>query len=224
MPAEDPEQSTTLREPVSSSPSVSGMTRVFLSHSSIDKPVVRQVMAELLLMGADPFYDEVSITNGGVIPSDIEKALETTDTFVLFWSKDAAVADWVTSERDVAWGMFHNQPHRFLVVILDETALPPTLRFKKWIDAKNDHSLVASEILGLNSDAKLIMAVQKTFESWGIEVAYVPGYGAYVGCPECGAGIRDMEQWSQTDYSRDDMYAGVRCKKCKWEDGGEVWF
>lgn len=200
------------------------MTKVFLSHSSIDKPVVRQVMAELLLMGADPFYDEVSITNGGVIPRDIEKALETTDTFVLFWSKDAAVADWVKSERDVAWGMFHHQPHRFLVVILDDTALPLTLKFKKWIDARKDHSLVASEILGLNSHAKLIMAVQKTFESWGIEVGYVPGYGAYVGCPECGAGIRDVEQWSQVDYSRDDLYAGVRCKRCTWEDGGEVPF
>ncbi|WP_073706570.1 toll/interleukin-1 receptor domain-containing protein [Glutamicibacter sp. 0426] len=200
------------------------MTKVFLSHSSIDKPIVRQVMAELLMMGADPFYDEVSITNGAVIPHDIDMALGITDTFVLFWSKDAAVADWVTSERVTAWGMFHNQPSRFVVVILDDTDLPPTLKFKKWIDARNDHSHIASEILGLNNDTKLIMAVQKTFESWGIEVAYVPGYGAYVGCPDCGAVISDVEQWSQVDHNREELYVGVRCNKCKWEDGGGVPF
>lgn len=199
------------------------MTTVFLSHSSKDKPLVRQVMAELTMMGAEPFYDEVGIANGASIPGWIDQALEVTDKFILFWSKDAKDSPWVTTERETASWKFNAEPERFIVVRLDDTPLPEMLKRKKYIDARgSDHSLVASEILGLNSDAKLIMAIQETFESWNIRVDYVPGYGPYVGCPKCGAGIDDIEQWSQTDYSRDDTYAGARCKKCGWEDGGEI--
>lgn len=199
------------------------MTTVFLSHSSVDKPVVRQVMSELTLMGAEPFYDEVSIANGKSIPGWIEEALEVTETFVLFWSKDAKVAKWVTREREAASWKFSAEPERFLVVVLDDTPLPAVLEHKKYIDARGgDHSYLASEILGLNTDAKLIMAIQQTIEAWNIKVDFVPGYGPYVGCPKCGAGLNDIEQWSQTDYSRDDTYAGARCKKCGWEDGGEI--
>lgn len=52
--------------------------------------------------------------------------------------------------------------------------------------------------------------------------AYFPGYGPIVGCPACGAGLDQIEGFSETDFARDDEYAGARCKRCGWNDGGEL--
>ncbi|MHA7220317.1 toll/interleukin-1 receptor domain-containing protein [Arthrobacter sp. MDT1-48-3] len=198
------------------------MQRIFLSHQSDDKPIVRQVQSELLLMGAEPFFDELSILNGEVIPGRIEDALETVNVFVLFWSATAAKSDWVKVERQAAWAKFRADEQGFLVVMLDDTPLPETLAYKKYIKADTEEAreMIAREILGLQHGARLIKAVQNTLETWGIDVAFNEGYGPYAGCPSCGAGIPEIEEFVVPDPTRETTYGYIRCTKCKWSGGG----
>ena len=66
------------------------------------------------------------------------------------------------------------------------------------------------------------MAIQQTLDEAGIEVRYFEGYGPAVCCPRCGAGVDRLAGWSAVDRQRDDIYAGLRCEDCGFEDGGEI--
>lgn len=198
------------------------MTSIFLSHDSEDKDAVRQVMAELTLMGAEPFFDEVGIANGQSIPGWIESALAVTDKFVIFWSANSKESDWVKRELDAAQWAFNSEPERLLIVILDDTARPPMLAPKKYIDGREGVDAVARELLDLVRPAKMLMAIQKTLETWGIETMLIPGYGPIVGCPFCGADLQHIE--ASTEWYFDDEYVTVFCTNapCSWSETNEL--
>ncbi|WP_043472052.1 toll/interleukin-1 receptor domain-containing protein [Arthrobacter sp. Rue61a] len=198
------------------------MTSLFLSHSSDDKQLVRQVMSELTLMGAAPFFDEVGVANGASIPGWIESALAVTDKFVIFWSSNSAESDWVKRELEAAQWAFKSEPERLLIVILDDTPRPPMLAPKKYIDGREGVDAVAQELLDLVRPAKMLMAIQQTLETWGIETTLIPGYGPIVGCPFCGADLRHIK--ASSEYIFDDEYVTVYCTNspCTWSDTNEV--
>jgi len=50
--------------------------RIFLSHSSIDKPFVRQLAGRLRLIGLTPWLDEVEIKPGASLIGEIERGLD----------------------------------------------------------------------------------------------------------------------------------------------------
>jgi TIR domain len=198
---------------------------IFLSHNSGDKDFVRRLAAQLRLVGADVWLDEWIIKPGDRIPSAVGAALAAVDTVVIVWSAKAANSRWVDAELESALAReLSDGSVRIVPVKLDHTALPALLQPIAWIDAEQEDAIgVARKIMGLGSDDQFIKAVQAEIEEAGIEFRYFHGYGVAVGCPKCGAPINDLEQWGATDYVRDDEYAGVRCRRCGWEDGGEVW-
>ena len=163
--------------------------KVFLSHTGADKAIVRQVNAELVLLEAETHFDELSVMNGEIINEWIGRALAASTLFVLFWSADAEKSPWVRTEWTAAHWHFIDDPTRFLVVILDDTRLPSLLQPKKWIDARTDTSVIASEILGLSGNAQLLKALQNTLDCWDIRVESYPGIGPLVGCADCGADL-----------------------------------
>lgn len=198
------------------------MERIFLSHNGADKPTVRQANAELVLLGAETHFDELSVLNGEIINEWIDRALAATTLFVLFWSADAEKSPWVKTEWTAAHWHFIDDPTRFLVVLLDDTKLPHLLQPKKWIDARNDTSSIAREILGLTSNALLLKSLQNTLDSWDIQIASYPGIGPIVGCGDCGAGLDSIAVSTATDYERDDQYIEAKCTECGWSVGGEI--
>jgi hypothetical protein len=190
------------------------MQTVFLSHNSLDKPLVRQVNAELALLGAETHFDELGVLNGEIISEWIDKALSRTDLFVLFWSAHAEHSTWVRDEWTAAHTKFREEPKRFLVVRLDNTPLPTLLQPKKWIDARTDTSSIARAILGLDSAVELLKAIQITLDSWEIRVESIPGVGPVVGCSNCGAGLESIKVSTATDYAHDDVYTDATCVQC----------
>lgn len=198
------------------------METIFLSHTGVDKPIVRQVNAELALLGAETHFDELGVLNGDIINEWIDRALDATTLFTLFWSAAAANAPWVKAEWTAAHWKFISEPHKFIVVRLDDTELPVLLASKKWIDARGDVGAVAPEILGLTGPARLLKAIQNTLESWEIRIDAYPGIGPLAGCGGCGAGLESIVIRTQTDYSRDDEYIEARCQECDWWTGGEI--
>lgn len=64
--------------------------------------------------------------------------------------------------------------------------------------------------------------LQEALDGAEFDVRFFEGYGPVVACPSCGASLDQLEGWSAIDEARDDLYAGVRCKACGWDGGGEV--
>jgi hypothetical protein len=72
---------------------------VFLSHSSKDKDVVRDIANRLKSDGVRVWFDEWEIKPGDSIPAKIEDGLEHSRVLVLCLSAEALAADWPQLER-----------------------------------------------------------------------------------------------------------------------------
>lgn len=198
---------------------------VFLSYNKADKDLARSLAAHLKLVGADVWFDEWEIRAGDSIPGKLNKGLAAFDTFVLLWSRSATRSDWVRSELETAIQRgVDDSKVRIIPIRVDRSEFPALLRPLKRIDLFGRKGIIqaVSEIMGFRSDRDRIQAIQETLDMAEIEIGYFHGYGPVVGCPRCGAGLSAIEGWEQTDYERDDRYAGARCKECGWNDGGEV--
>src|SRR5215469_14027626 len=71
---------------------------VFLSHSSIDKAIVRVLAERLLASGLRVWFDEIQLRPGDSIPAKIEDGLENSRVLVLCMSASAFGSDWVHLE------------------------------------------------------------------------------------------------------------------------------
>jgi DNA-directed RNA polymerase subunit RPC12/RpoP len=198
---------------------------LFLSHAGADKPTVRRLGAHLAAVGGDVFFDEWSIAAGESIPGAIGTALETYDVFVMVWSAAMMESAWASMEYHAAVRLFVETPDRRLIVVpLDDTPIPPLVAHLKYANLRDEGLLgdVVNDLMGFRGNAQRIMAIQAFLEEGGLEVRYFHGYGPAVGCLKCGAHVDRLEGFSQTDFERDDLYAGVRCIECGWHDGGEI--
>lgn len=94
---------------------------VFLSHSSKDKPVVREIARRLQADEVRVWLDEEQIKPGDSIPAKIEEGLERSRVLVLCMSANAFGSDWAQLES----GTFRfrdplNKERRFLPLRLDD--------------------------------------------------------------------------------------------------------
>src|SRR5215475_707205 len=71
---------------------------VFLSHSSKDKPIVRDLAERLRKDGLRVWFDEWEIRPGDSIPSKIEEGLEHSRVLLLCMSANAFGSDWAQLE------------------------------------------------------------------------------------------------------------------------------
>lgn len=108
---------------------------VFLSHSSKDKPIVRELAQRLKADGLRVWFDEWEIKPGDMIGLKIEQGLEHSRTLVLCMSRNAFASEWVTLERHTA--LFRdptNAERRFIPVRLDDAKIKDTLKQFAYID------------------------------------------------------------------------------------------
>ena len=93
---------------------------VFLSHSSKDKAIVRDVAERLQADGLRVWFDEWILKPGDSIPSKIDEGLEQSRVLVLCMSAQAFGSEWAQLEsytfrfRDPL-----NQERRFLPLRMD---------------------------------------------------------------------------------------------------------
>ena len=108
---------------------------VFISHSSKDKPAVRELAQRLKDDGLRVWFDEWEIKPGDMIGLKIEQGLEQSRTLVLVMSANAFASDWVTLERHTA--MFRdptNALRRFIPLRLDDAEIKDTLKQFAYVD------------------------------------------------------------------------------------------
>jgi hypothetical protein len=101
---------------------------IFLSHSSKDKTVVRELGARLQRDGRRVWLDEEQIKPGVSIPAKIEEGLERSRVLVLCISAHAFGSDWAQLEA----GTFRfrdplNKKRRFIPLRLDDAPIKGSL-------------------------------------------------------------------------------------------------
>lgn len=119
--------------------------RVFLSHSSMDKKLVKKVYYNLT--GKIVWIDEIDIENGDSIPEKIGDGIRSATHFVLFWSIEASRSRWVNAEINMAYVQMIASECKFMIFNIDGTELPTYLQSYKYeMVEKGDLDAVAKNI------------------------------------------------------------------------------
>jgi hypothetical protein len=113
------------------------MVSVFLSHSSRDKPFVRELASSLEGEGQIRVWlDEREIAPGQNIVSRIGEGLDA-DFILLILSPDSVDSSWVEEEwTDAFWEQTNNRQTKLLGVLYRDCAIPRLLRNKKYFDLR----------------------------------------------------------------------------------------
>src|ERR1039458_8165781 len=115
------------------------MVKVFLSHSSQDKPFVRD-LADFLEREGDieAWLDEREIAPGQNIVSRIEEGLDA-DFILLILSPDSVDSPWVKQEwTDSFWEQANYRKTKLLGVLYRDCRIPRLLRNKKYFDLRTN--------------------------------------------------------------------------------------
>jgi len=110
---------------------------VFVSYSSRDKAIARQIAQRLKDEGLRVWFDEWEILPGDPIGIKIERALGKARTLVVLLSSSALGSEWVTLERHTM--LFRdptNADRRFIPVRLDNEELPDVLKQFAYVDLR----------------------------------------------------------------------------------------
>jgi len=120
----------------------------FLSHSSVDKPFVRQLAADLKAAGIDVWLDEQRIRVGESIPEKISQGLAESDFFLLAVSRASVESEWVKKELN---GALINEVQRRSVHILplklDDAKIPAPISDKKYADFSQSYKAGLQELV-----------------------------------------------------------------------------
>src|SRR5262249_16546843 len=112
---------------------------VFLSYSSKDRAIVRDVARRLRGDGLRVWFDEWEIRPGDMIQKRIDDGLEQSRVLVLCLSAHSMGADWPALES----GVFRfrdplNSERRFIPLRLDDSPLKPALRLFSHVQWRED--------------------------------------------------------------------------------------
>jgi hypothetical protein len=113
-------------------------SRVFLCHSSADKPAVRGLYHRLRSDGLRPWFDEQDLVPGEEWDRAIRRAVRGADCVVVCLSRTSTTrAGYVHKEIKEALDVADEQPEGTIFVIparLEECEVPDRLRHLHWVD------------------------------------------------------------------------------------------
>ncbi|MEI7730998.1 MAG: toll/interleukin-1 receptor domain-containing protein [Verrucomicrobiota bacterium] len=124
--------------------------RVFISHSSKDKPFVRKLVAELKKHKLSVWLDEQEIQIGDSIVSKISGGLRDSDYFVIVLSKASVTSPWVQVELNSALiAQISNQGVAVLPVLIEDCDIPTLLRDRLYADFRTDFAAGLGKLLSV---------------------------------------------------------------------------
>lgn len=116
--------------------------KIFLSHTSSDKPAVRHVGAYLEEKGFSVWLDEWEMTPGDSLINKISEGIESSDKLVVFLSPESISSEWV--EKEINGGVVVEIAKRIglgskfvIPVMLAECRVPFFLREKLYANFTN---------------------------------------------------------------------------------------
>jgi hypothetical protein len=121
----------------------SRLLRVFLCHSSDDKPSVRCLYRKLLVDNVDPWLDEAKLLPGQNWQQEIRKAVHISDVVIVCLSrKSINKVGYVQKEIKYALDVADEQPEGTIFLIplrLEECKVPERLEHCQWVNYFEDN-------------------------------------------------------------------------------------
>jgi WD40 repeat protein len=112
---------------------------VFISHSSKDKPIVRELANRLKADGFKVWLDEWEIKPGDSIGLKIQRGLEKSRILLLCMSANAFGSDWATLEwHTVLFRDPTNRKRRFIPLRLDDSTIPDMIGQFAYVDWRHN--------------------------------------------------------------------------------------
>jgi hypothetical protein len=112
--------------------------RVFLCHSSVDKPAVRTLYHQLSADGIDPWLDEENLLPGQNWQQEIPKAVRASDIVLVCLSKGSILkTGYIQKEIRYVLDTADEQPEGSIYLIplmLEDVKIPERLSHWHWID------------------------------------------------------------------------------------------
>lgn len=108
---------------------------IFLSHSSKDKPFIRQLSADLIQAGITVWLDEQQIKVGDSLNDKISQGLAESDYFVIALSNNSTDSEWVKRELNSAMiKEIESKKVHVLPIKISDCQVPVLLRDKRHAD------------------------------------------------------------------------------------------
>ena len=121
------------------------MSSIFLSHSSIDKPFVRKLAADIRRSGFFVWVDEAEIKIGDSLIEKIENGIDNTDFLGVVISSASIKSEWVNREVRIALSQeILGKRIKVLPILLENVAIPSFLIDKKYADFTSDEKYKSS--------------------------------------------------------------------------------
>lgn len=123
------------------------MTRLFLSHSSKDKPMVRKLTRDVASLGVNVWLDEREIGVGDSIPSKIQEGLVRSDVLALWVTPAALASRWVLDEWQSKYvQQLEVDKTLVLPLLAGHVVLPPFLAQRKYADFRKSYMVGLGEL------------------------------------------------------------------------------
>jgi len=198
-------------------------SKVFISYNKNDRSTATQIAVFLAAENISTWFDEWEISAGDSIIDEIENGLKTCTHFIILWSKNASISNWVREElKSTLTEAIKNKSVKMIPILLDATDKPPLLRDKKHIKYhggnEQDREEIIEAIIGNKPQTSFVKSIVKMYNEIVFGKMSHPYDVKY--CPNCGSD--KLESSSSIDYTHDDLYYGIVCKRCGWADGGEL--
>jgi hypothetical protein len=133
------------------------MISIFLSYSSNDKSLARQIAKDLRREGFEVWFDEWKIFVGHSISQKIEKGLEEADFVAVLLTNYSVNSGWVEKEWQSKIGEEADNKKVLILPLLGEDCrIPLLLKDKKYADFREQYNLGITElIVAINIHSKV---------------------------------------------------------------------
>ncbi|MEZ4874761.1 MAG: TIR domain-containing protein [Flavobacteriaceae bacterium] len=183
------------------------MAKAFLSHSSKDKDLVRNVATQL--GNKNSVLDEISFEPGRKTLDQIFLELDSSDIFVLFISNESLESPWVKKEINRAKENLNNDYlERIIPIIIDENIIYSDTRIPNWIAKPYNLKFIGNEVIILKKIRQALKEVnfKKTKFNLEIEKNFV-GRNAEMGKFENE--INNIDNWTPTYIIAYNYFEGI---------------
>ncbi len=124
--------------------------KIFLSHNSEDKHIVKKLANELQNQGADIWIDELEILPGEKLIERIGNGINDSALLIAFISSRSIISNWVKKELSLALTKEINIGKLFVIpVLIDDAEIPFYIQDVKYADLRDQSNIkkVASDII-----------------------------------------------------------------------------
>lgn len=122
--------------------------RIFISHSSKDKPFVRQLVNDLRSRNIDVWVDERELKVGDSIVKGISEGLNEADYLIVVLSKSSASSRWVQAELNTAiMDQLSGKGVVVLPILIEDCQIPALLKDRVYADFRGDYAVGLETLL-----------------------------------------------------------------------------